>query len=158
MQSKCKNLIHKTFEVGIFLKGANGVLEIIGGVLLLAVSPRAISRLAVFLTQNELSKDPKDFLANFLLKSAHDLAVSGQLFGALFLLSHGIIKLFLIIALFKKKFWAYPLAMAVFGLFIIYQMYRYFLGHSVWMLVLSILDIVVIVLTYWEMKNLEHKV
>lgn len=154
IKARCQNLAHKIFELGIFFKGLNGVLEIIGGILLVLIKPSAINRLAVFLTQNELSTDPKDLLANFLLRSAHSLSIGGQIFGALFLLSHGAIKLFLIIALFKKKLWAYPLAMAVFFLFIVYQLYRYALSHSFSMILLSVLDAIVIVLTYVEYQRL----
>src|SRR5258708_7588782 len=101
MQNQYKSLVHKTFELGILLKGINGALEIIGGVLLIVVNPQTINSWVIQLTQGELSRDPYDLVANFLLKSAHDFSLGGQLFGVLFLLSHGLIKLFLIIALFK---------------------------------------------------------
>jgi uncharacterized membrane protein len=157
MENNQKSLVHKTFEVGILLKGINGVLETIGGILLLFIHPQTINHMVATITENELSQDPHDLIANFLVKSAHDLSVGGQIFGALFLLSHGIIKLFLIIALYKRKLWAYPLAMIIFGLFIVYQMYRYFLSPSYWMIILSILDVFIIVLTYLEYKNLKSR-
>jgi len=156
MRESEKSLIHKTFELGILLKGINGALEIIGGVLLIVVNPQTINSWVIKLTQGELSRDPYDLVANFLLKSAHDFSLGGQLFGVLFLLSHGIIKLFLIIALFKKKLWAYPLAIIIFSLFIVYQMYRYFLEGSTWMVILSVLDVFVIWLTVLEYRNLKQ--
>jgi uncharacterized membrane protein len=39
------------------------VLEVIGGLLLLEVSPATIDRAVTSLTQRELSEDPHDFLA-----------------------------------------------------------------------------------------------
>ncbi len=155
MFARTRNLIHRAFDIGILLKALNAVLEIMGGVLLLVVSPATVNNLARVLTQGELSEDPKDLVANFLLRTAGQLSVNGHLFGALFLLSHGIIKLALIAALFKRKLWAYPAAMAIFGLFIVYQLYRYSLSHSAWMLILSALDAAVIILTWLEYQNLK---
>ncbi len=155
MDKKRAKIIHNAFKVGILLKGLNGFLEIIGGMLLFFISPKTLYYLVRLITQSELSEDPKDRLANFLVQTARDFSVSSQIFGGFFLLSHGLIKIFLIIALFKKKLWAYPLAIVVFGMFIIYQMYRYSLSHSGWMIFLSILDIFVIALTYLEYLNLK---
>jgi len=155
MKKKYARIIHKAFDIGILLKGIDGVLEIIGGILLFFIPPETINYLVRLLTQGELSEDPNDFLANFLSHSAHNLSVSGKTFGSLFLLSHGIIKIGLIAALFKRKLWAYPLAMVIFGLFILYQMYRYAHSHSLWMIILSGLDVAVIVLTYLEYRNLK---
>ena len=130
-------------------------MEIVGGILLLGLNPQTVNRVILALTEGELSKDPNDLVANFLVKVAHDFSLSGKYFGMLFLLSHGVIKLFLIVALYKKKLWAYPTAMAVFSLFILYQMYRYSFSHSFWLVVLSILDIFVIWLTVLEYRNLK---
>ena len=158
MMKKFSTIIHDAFEVGILLKGLNAALEIVGGLLLMLVKPDTISRLAAILTEGEFSEDPRDKVANWLLRSARDLAVSGRVFGTLFLLSHGVIKLLLITALFKKKLWAYPAAVLVFALFIAYQMYRYWLDYSVWMLILSALDIIVIILTVLEYRRLKRAI
>uniref|UniRef100_A0A7C3V4F4 DUF2127 domain-containing protein n=1 Tax=Desulfobacca acetoxidans TaxID=60893 RepID=A0A7C3V4F4_9BACT len=155
MGKRYAQVIHRAFEIGIFLKGLNGVLELLGGLLLLFLPLATINSVVGLLTQNELSEDPRDLIANFLVRSAHDLSVRGQVFGGLFLLSHGLIKIGLIVALFQRKLWAYPLAMAVFGLFIVYQMYRYTLSYSAWMISLSGLDAAVILLTYLEYRNLK---
>jgi uncharacterized membrane protein len=64
-----RDLLDQTFEVGIILKGLDGVLEVIGGLLLLVVSPAAINRVVTSLTQHELSEDPHDFLATHLLRT-----------------------------------------------------------------------------------------
>ncbi|MCX6765773.1 MAG: DUF2127 domain-containing protein [Candidatus Moranbacteria bacterium] len=157
MDKMYAKVIHDTFRVGILLKGLNGILEIIGGILLFFIRPETLNYLVRLLTQNELSEDPKDLFANFLVHAARGFSVSSQIFGGLFLLSHGLIKIFLIAALFRKKLWAYPLAIAVFGIFIFYQMYRYSISHSAWLIVLTILDIFVVTLTYLEYQNLKTR-
>jgi uncharacterized membrane protein len=65
-----RDLLDQTFEVGITLKGLDGVLEVIGGLLLLVISPATIDRIVTSLTQHELSEDPHDLLATHLLKTA----------------------------------------------------------------------------------------
>lgn len=153
-KAKSQWLIHTTFLIGIFLKALNGVCEVIGGLLLLIFSSETIRRWVAYLTQDELSEDPNDLLANFFLQTAENLSISSQIYGSLFLLSHGIVKLTLITCLLKKKLWAYPLAIAIFGAFLIYQMYLYYLTPTPLMFVLSAFDLLVIVLTYLEYHNL----
>src|SRR5438034_381905 len=82
--------LHIAFEIGVILKGLNGLLELIGGLLLLVFPPSTIQRFVVGLTHNELSKDPNDFIATHLRATAEHLSVSAQLFAALFLLLHGV--------------------------------------------------------------------
>src|SRR5213596_1008206 len=113
--------LHIAFEIGVILKGLNGLLELICGLLLLVFPPSTIQRFVVGLTHNELSKDPNDFIATHLRATAEHLSVSAQLFAALFLLLHGVIKVLLVYALLRRKLWAYPVAIGVFAGFSVYQ-------------------------------------
>jgi uncharacterized membrane protein len=149
-------LRHKFFQVGIILKGIDGVLEIIGGFLILVISPQTLNKIVYLLTQHELSEDPKDIVANYLIHAANHFSVSSQLFGFVYLLSHGIIKIILIVSLWKQRLWSYPVAMIFFALFGMYQMYKYYLEHSLGWIVLTILDIFVIVLTWLEYRQLKQ--
>ena len=57
---KSKDFLHISFELGLLLKGIYGLLEIIGGVLLLFLNPSRLSNLMFLLTQHivlVLSKD-----------------------------------------------------------------------------------------------------
>jgi len=45
--------LNRIFRIGLGLKGADGVLELVGGVLLLVVSPSQISSAARLLTWRE---------------------------------------------------------------------------------------------------------
>ena len=47
------------------------------------------------------------------------------MFAAIYLLSHGVIKVVLVASLFRELLWAYPAAIVVFTLFIVYQLYPY---------------------------------
>ncbi len=152
---KQKDIVHVSFEIGLLLKGIHGLMEIIGGAFLLFLSPDRLNWLTRFLTQHELSEDPKDRVANFLLTLSSSFSISAQHFAVFYLMSHGIIKCSLILLLWRKKLWAYPLTIASFLLFIGYQVYRYTLTQSVFLILLTALDAVMIGLTYLEYKSIK---
>ena len=52
--------------------------------------------------------------------------------------------------------WAYPLAITVFSLFGIYQIFEFTRTGSVWLLVLTLFDIFIIILTGHEYKYIER--
>jgi uncharacterized membrane protein len=151
-----RSFVHIAFEISIFFKGLDGVLQIVGGLLLFFVKPETISRIVIVLTQHELSEDRHDIIASYLVRLAHDLSASTQVFAGVYLLSHGVIKVFLVESLLRRRLWAYPTGIVFFALFIVYQMYRYYLHPSIEMLVLSILDLIVIVLTWLEYRQLKR--
>ena len=142
-----RSKLHVAFEIGVILKGLNGLVELIGGTLLLVFPPSAIQRFVVGLTNNELSRDPNDFIATHLRAAAEHLSVGAKVFAAIYLLSHGVIKAVLVYALIKDKLWAFPWAIGVFTAFGVYQIYRYFVEPSGWLIALTVLDAIVIGLT-----------
>ncbi len=148
-----RDLLDQTFEVGIILKGLDGLLEVIGGLLLLLVSPATIDRVVTSLTQHELSEDPHDFLATHLLKTAHGLTGSALLFGAVYLLSHDAVKVILVAALLKNELWAYPWMIIFLGVFIIYQVYRLSFRPSVGLSALTVFDALISGLTFREYRK-----
>jgi len=142
--------LHRVFEISLIIKATVAFLEIIGGVVVFFVSQQFVLNLVVAVTQDERAEDPRDFIANYLLHSAQNFSLSAQHFAALFLLSHGVIKMFLIVGLLREKLLYYPSAIVVFGFFIFYQLYRFTYTHSFWLLLVTILDIGVIWLTWHE--------
>jgi uncharacterized membrane protein len=147
---KSGDLLDRAFAVGIILKGLDGVLEVVGGVLLLVVSPTTIDQISRALTQHELSEDPHDFLATHVLHAAGSLTGSSLQFGAAYLLLHGLVKIVLVAALLRDKIWAYPWMIAFLIVFIVYQVYRMTFAFSIGLLGLTVFDLVVAWLTYRE--------
>jgi uncharacterized membrane protein len=148
--------IRLAFRVSLFIKGVFALFEIAGGVLVYLINQKFLVSVITAITQDELVEDPNDFVANHLLHLAQQFSISTQYFTAFYLLSHGVIKLFLIAGLLRERLWYYPLAMIVFAFFIMYQLYRFSFTHSVWLLVITILDMVVIWLTWREYKYLRR--
>ena len=139
-----------TFEIALVFKGLDGVLEIVGGALLIAVSKETLDSWIVALTQHELSEDPNDFLFTHLISGANHLSGSSQTFAALYLLSHGAVKVMLVAAVLKDKLWAYPWMIGFLLAFILYQLYRMFIDPSVGIALLTVFDAVVVWLTVRE--------
>jgi len=81
---------------------------------------------------------------------AQNFSVQEQNFYAFYLLSHGVVKLFLVVGLLKGKLWSYPASLIVLGLFILYQLYRYSYTHGVGLIALTVFDIVVMALIWHE--------
>lgn len=140
--------IHRAFTIGLIFKGFNSLLEIIGGVLFLFTFK--ITSLIESLIQSELIEDPTDFFATYLQHYMPYLSVHTQLYASFYLLSHGIIKIVLVIFLFQKKLWAYPATIGVLSLFILYQVYRLAHTHSLTLFFLTLFDILLIWLTWHE--------
>ena len=145
-------LLDRTFRVSLILKGLDGVLELIGGILLLVVTPKQIGDLVRFLTQHELAQDPHDFLANSLVHLSSNLSGSATLFGAIYLLLHGLVKIVLVWAVLKDKLWAYPWMIAFLLVFIIYQGYRIAVAFSWGLVLLTAFDIFIVWITAREYR------
>ena len=139
------------FRLGVILKGLDGVLEMAGGIALWLVSPGSIIRWVGLLTQDEIARNRHDVIAHHLRLAVGSL-VSGKHFLALYLLAHGIVKIFVVVALLNNRLWAYPVAIGVFSGFIVYQLYRFTLGGSAGLVVLSAFDLIVIGLIWMEYR------
>jgi len=148
-----RDFLDWVFEVGIILKGLNGFLELVGGVLLLVVSPAAIKGIVRTLTVGELSEDPHDLIATRLLHTAGGLTGAGLTFGAVYLLIHGVVKVTLVIALLRNQLWAYPWMITVLLAFIAYQIYLIILSPTPGLVALTAFDVFIVVLTWREYRK-----
>ena len=142
--------LDRVFRVSVTLKGLDGALEIIGGLVLLLVSPQSLRSLIRALTQHELSQDPHDFIATHVLHAATGLSSGTTVYAAIYLLSHGIAKVVVVIAVLRNQIWAYPAMMALLGAFIAYQLYRLSIHVTVGLTLLTVFDAFVVWLTWRE--------
>lgn len=150
MRPDWDRICHRAFDIGIVLKGLDGLLECMGGVALLLTAPRAILDVVGWLTREELIEDPGDFVANHLVHLAQQLSLGTQHFAGAYLLGHGVIKLGLVIGLLRGARWSYPVAVAFLTAFIGYQSYRLMYAPSFALSLLTALDIAVVILIVRE--------
>ncbi len=150
---KYTRLLDNTFELSLILKGIDGVLELVGAVLLVALPPSTISSVARFVTEHELSRDSRDWVSRHIVSLAHHLASGTNWFGFAYLLSHGVVKLVLVVALLRHRLWAYPWMMGFIGIFTLYQVYRLGYSFSIGLFVLTLFDLFIIWLTWLEYRK-----
>jgi uncharacterized membrane protein len=145
--------LDKAFRISIWLKGLDGVLEVVGGVILLLITPHTINQIAQSLTQNELARDPHDFVATHILHTANQLNHGGRVFGGVYLIAHGVAKIVLVIALLRDRMWAYPAFIVLLGAFIVYQLYRLSYRFTIGLALLTLFDAFVVWLTWREYRR-----
>jgi uncharacterized membrane protein len=142
--------IFMAYELGLILKALQAFLEVIAGVLFYAISTNSMTTFILTVAHGELAEMPNDFLSDFLIKSAGQLSIQGKFFIVFYLLSHGVIKLIIIGGLYFKKRWAYPAALIGLGGLILYQIYRLAISHSIFLLALTVMDVIILWLIWHE--------
>jgi uncharacterized membrane protein len=142
--------VHQFFQVSVLLKGTHALIECLGGTILALVGTNTIVNFVNALTQEELIGDPNDFVATHLLAWARDFSIQTQHFYAFYLLSHGLVKVMLVVGLLKEKLWSYPTSLIVLALFVLYQLYRFSYTHGLGLIVLTVFDVIVMGLIWHE--------
>lgn len=150
--------IYRLFRTGILLKGILSATEIFAGIFVLFFDPAIVGNAIITASQNELIEEPGNFIATHALMLAQQFSLTPQVFLAVYLLSRGLIKLALVIALLKNQLWAYPASLVVLGLFMIYQMYQITLGHSALLIALTLFDIIIMWLIWHEYQLVRHHI
>jgi uncharacterized membrane protein len=152
LQPGISRRLDRVFRISLVLKALDAVLEIVGGILLLFIAPRSIHDVARWAVAHDLAGSPHDVIARHLLHSANQLSASTTLFAAVYLLSHGVAKLALVVLVLRDKLWAYPWMIALLIAFIIYQVYRFTYRPGPGLVVLSVFDAFVAWLTWREYR------
>jgi uncharacterized membrane protein len=142
--------IYRLFEIGLVLKGIDGAVEIVLGILLLFTNVTDIVQAFV---ANELIEDPDDFFARHA-QHLMNVTPHAQFIGALYLLSHGLAKAFLSAGILRGKVWAYPAGAAFFSIFALYEIIRAVGTHSLLLFAAFCFDALVIALIVHEYRRI----
>jgi uncharacterized membrane protein len=148
-----KSVLNDFFYTFIVIKGIDGFLESVGGLLLFFIKPATLNALIVTLTQHELLEDPHDLIASRMVQFASNLSIKSEHFGAIYLFIHGLIKISVMTSLLKGALWGYRVAFIFLSVFIVYQLYRFSLNHSAILLGLTIFDCIFLLLVWKEYLN-----
>jgi uncharacterized membrane protein len=144
-----RRVLHRFFELGMLIKGIDGGLELVGGLLLVFLSPAAVNRVVFFFVEGELREDPTDLIANLLLHTTRS-ASQVRVPASVFLIVHGIVKLVLVAGLATGRLCSYPAALLVFAGLTTYQLYQLSQQYSFFLEIVTILDGIVILLVITE--------
>ena len=147
--------IHGAFLITVVLKGLDGLLEIVLGLLLIFTDE--FSDVVFFLTRNAIIDDPNNFFATHLRALASQ-SHEAFIIGGLYLIAHGAVKVFISGSLWRNYVWAYPTAMVIIGLFIFYELIHIFRTGSVPFMCLAVFDIAMFWLVGYEYKHSSHLV
>lgn len=151
---EAKEIAHVGFEIGLLFKALHGLVQLLGGLVMLYVTPQRLSAITDFLTRHRLSVNPQAIIAGLLVKLSSSFSVGTQHFVLFYLFSHGLVRVALVYLLWRKKLFAYPLSIGFLLFFIVCQLYRYSFTGSLLLLLFTLLDGTMAVLTYFEYKRL----
>jgi len=152
-----EKLFHRLFEVGIWIKGIDGLIEIAGGILLLAVSLEALNSYVIAITEKEIQEDSGDLIANALRHAAHRMTPGSKHIAGAYLLGNGIVKVFLAACILRGKLWCYPIAVAVITSFILLQCVRMSFHFSWAMFNGTIIDVAIVLLIWREYRRIQAR-
>lgn len=150
--------IHEIFDLTLFLKGIHALIEIVGGFVFLFISKASIINFVNFFIKDEITEEPNNHILNYISHITAHFTGSSKLFAAIYLISHGVVNAFIVIALWKEKLWAYPVSFVVLGFFGLYQLYQYSFNHSIWLLTLTILDVIILFLVWHEYEVVKRSI
>jgi len=155
--AKREKILHRLFQLGIWIKGIDGLLETAGGILLLTVSLRALNSYIIALTQNEIREDSGDLIVDVLRHAAHHMTEASKLTAGTYLLGNGVVKVFLAACILRGKLWCYPVAIVVITLFILLQFIR-LTFHFSWPLFSgTMIDGAIVLLIWREYRRIEAR-
>jgi uncharacterized membrane protein len=135
--------IHQAYVISISLKGLHALVEVIGGIALNLFSTDSILRLLYRV-------DRHDGFARYFTPNEHR-------YYAFYLLSHGLANLVIVGGLLRERMWAYPATFAVLTLFIAFQMHRFYYVGDPGLIVLSLLDVIVMALSWHEYRLVKRR-
>lgn len=143
-------VLDRVFAVSIVLKGLDGAVELIGGVMLLFISPARLRDWLGDAVEFVLVGHESSPAFHWAIHLGDSWGTRTTLFAAAYLLLHGIIKVVLVWALLRQQLWAYPWMLGALAVFIALQCYE-LIVHFTWgMLALTLFDVFIVFLTARE--------
>jgi uncharacterized membrane protein len=152
------DISERLFRVAVTLKGLDGAVQLLGGILLAFIPPSLLAGLAQTVITRDLLGSQEGALARHFELATHDfVAGSTRSFAIFYLILHGVIKLGLVAALLRKIRPAYPIGIVVLAAFVIYELYRATRTHSIALPIFAALDIVIIFFVFREYLQLRRE-
>ena len=146
---------HELFRIGILVKAVDGFIEACAGVFFYFIGYNAINAVLFSVFHEEIVESPRDAFWQFMINQWHSISLSSHSFWGLLFVVHGATKLLLSIALLKDKFWAYPTAAVVFTLFVGFEIYSLINRPSLFLLLITIFDAIVVGLILHEYRYIK---
>lgn len=154
MSTKNTSTSHFAFMVAVVLKGLNGLIEILFGILVALTGPDKLYAFVLQFTTPELEVHPGNKFVIAIQNGAANLAhISGAL-AIFYLLAHGIVKLAIAYNLLRDRRWVFLPACLILGAFVLFLGYRAAEHHSLGALALALLDLITLALVANEWRTI----
>lgn len=152
-------LLHDAYLGAILIKGFDGGLETLFGIILWVTGPGRVYEWVIRLTAPELSGGGHHPALHAIQNGAARLASTPHHFVIIYLLVHGLLKLGVAVALLKgTAHWIFPVASLVLVGFIAYMSWRLSIRWSDWLLGFALFDLLTLALVLNEWRNHAGKV
>ena len=150
--SQKSSWLHNAYLGAILIKGFDGALEALAGLVILITGPQRLYRWVIRLTAPELTGHHPAIHA--IQHGAARLAEGPHDFVIFYLLMHGLLKLGIVLALLRGGGrWVFPLASLILTGFVLYMSWRLTIRWSDWLLGFALFDLLTLALVLNEWRN-----
>jgi len=149
------SFFHRAYLAAILIKGFDGALEALAGLVLVVAGPQRFFEWVIRLTAPELAGRHPALHA--LQRGAERLAAGPHEFVVFYLLVHGLLKLGIVLALLRGGGrLLFPVASAILAGFVLYMSWRLTIRWSDWLLGFALFDLLTLalVLNEWHARRL----
>lgn len=149
-----RSLAHIAYVAVIAIKGFDGGLETLAGLVIWLTGPQRLYRWVVRVTAPELYDGDHVRAVQAIRQGAEHLAITGGQFVVFYLLVHGVLKLTLAVVLLRGGGrWVFPVGTLILTSFIAFMCYRLSEQWSGWLLGFALFDAVTLALVLIEWRK-----
>jgi uncharacterized membrane protein len=155
-QSRPTSLAHLAYLITISIKGLDGALETLAGLIIALAGKVRLYFFVLRITAPEIVNHPHAAMA--LRHGAQGLKNGSDTFLIVYLLVHGVLKLGIAAALLLERGkWIFPVAVVILGGFIAFMGYKLTIHWSNWLLAFALFDLltVALVVNEWRTKGMK---
>lgn len=148
----------KIFRLAMVWKIFYGVMKITLGFALLKWAVIDPSDIFYQIMGHEIIEDPNDIIVRIVAPLLSHMAVGSTTFAAVYLIFWGTVDdIFLSINVLRDRLWAFPTVLTLFGVFIVYEVYRVFHTHSLILPLFIIGDSIIFWIVATEYKKVKNR-
>src|ERR1700742_223900 len=151
MAAQKSSAMHKAYVFTLGVKGFDGALEMLAGLVILLTGPQRLYRWVVRVTAPELYDGSHVAAVHAIRKGAEHLDTTGAHFVEFYLVVHGLLKLGLVLVLLRGGGrWIFPVGTLILLGFISYMGWRLSEQWSNWLLGFALFDVLTLALVLNE--------
>jgi len=156
--TKPGSFFHLAYLITIGIKGFDGAIETVLGLVVLLVGETRLYDFAIAVTAPEIEGQPVSHAGHLIRYGADSLIHASAAFVITYLLVHGVLKLGIAISLIRERsVWIFPVSAVILTGFVFFMLYKLTLHWSLWLLSFALFDAVTIALVLNEWRSFRLK-